>query len=179
MGLLSCTTATPEDDMAAPCNDVGQCLPGWICAQGRCVEGDSGSKGPNSVGATGGIVKGPNGVQIEVPTGALSDTIELAWLAHSSALSLPGLVDGSTQALELLAPPIEIGPAATMFSLEATIVMPVDTSSRSLSSRDVAVYHASTIAGPFIKLFGASSSTLAIGLSNGLGVFAPAMVPGN
>jgi hypothetical protein len=165
-GLISCTTSTSDEDKDAPCNDVGQCLPGWICAQGRCLEGDSGALGPNAVGPNGGMINGPNGSQIEVPTGALADSVELVFKSHSQNLNLDGL--------NVLAPLVEIGPLETSFSLDATIIIPVDTSSIAIEPNEIAVYRADSLDGPWQKLFGASSSTLAIGLTDKLGVFAAA-----
>jgi len=162
-GMIACTTATSEEDQGAPCNDIGQCLPGWICAQGQCVEGTTGNLGPNTVGPNGGTVSGPNGSQIEIPTGALASSIELSFTTHSENLTVDGL--------DPLAPLVEIGPGATAFSLEATVVVPVDTSSTSLRASDIAIYRAESTEGPWEKLFGASSSTLAIGLTNQLGIF--------
>jgi hypothetical protein len=163
VGMIACTTATPDEDQGAPCNDIGQCLPGWICAQGQCVEGTTGNQGPNSVGPNGGVVKGPNGSQIEVPTGALAAYVELTFATHSENLPISDL--------EVLAPLVEVGPDTTDLSLEATIIVPVDTSSSALTASDIAIYRAESIEGPWEKLFGASSSTLAIGLTNKLGIF--------
>ena len=47
-GVQACTTISPEDDKA-PCNDIGQCLPGWICQNGQCAQGSSGNGEANLI----------------------------------------------------------------------------------------------------------------------------------
>ena len=156
----SCTTPTDSDD-EAPCNNVGQCLPGWVCAAGRCVQGTSGKKTPNSVNSSGGIVRGLDDVSIEIPAGALSDEIEISFTKLSTSVTVQGVSPVSDV--------YEIGPTGQTFSLDATLIIPIQTSS--ISGADLAVYRSVNNGSDWEKLYGASSSTLAIGITDKLGLF--------
>ena len=156
----SCTTPTDEADQA-PCNNVGQCLPGWVCAAGRCVQGTTGKRTPNSVGTNGGVVQGVDNVSIEIPAGALAEEIEISFTKLSTAVNVQGV--------SLLSDIYEVGPSGQNFSLEATLIIPIETSS--ISGADIAVYRSINNGTDWEKLYGASSSTLAIGITDKLGLF--------
>lgn len=156
----SCTTPNDEAD-DAPCNNVGQCLPGWVCAAGRCVQGTSGKKTPNSVNSSGGTVRGLDEVSIEIPAGALSEEIEISFTKLSTSAQIQGV--------SLVTDIYEVGPSGQAFSLDATLIIPVQTSS--ISAADLAVYRSVNNGADWEKLYGASSSTLAIGITDRLGLF--------
>ena len=159
VGAFACSTAGGDDE-AAPCNNIGQCLPGWVCMSGFCNRGSSNSGTGTFVGRTGGVVRGIDGLTLEVPSGALSDEVEIVFTKLSTSIQLPGV--------EFVSSVYDIGPQEQSFSLDATLSIPTSTT---VSPAAVSIYHSINGGEDWSKLFGASSSTLAIGLTTRLGWF--------
>jgi len=107
------------------------------------------------------VVQGVDNVSIEIPAGALAEEVEISFTKLSTAVNVEGV--------SLLSDIYEVGPSGQTFSLEATLIIPIETSS--ISGADVAVYRSVNNGTDWEKLYGASSSTLAIGITDKLGLF--------
>lgn len=149
----------PPPSTEALCNPPGVCPAGFTCEpNGRCrALPDGRVVPPRTIGAAGGVVTGPDRVELEVRPNALGQNVEIVILR---VVEITGI-----DAVGAVAYQIE--PTDLRFSRDAEVRIPLPRG----AARTVRVYGAPSGAGPWRQLAGAASELLATGQTDQLGVF--------
>lgn len=117
----SCTLLVDQSvngGVAAPCEVAADCLPGYVCDEGRCAVDErpiQGTGGP--VGPAGGLVWGPDGVWLEIPQGALATTLKVEIHKGTATIPLPDV--------ELVTTTYRVVPEETALLSEARLNIPL------------------------------------------------------
>lgn len=149
----------PEDP-EAKCGNDGECLPGFICEQNVCIEGN---RGEITVGICpeGGTVAAA-GVSLEVPANAVAECVRITLRQASGGLNAAEVHELSSFWV--------FTPEGTTFSVPATVRIETDTSDLRPGEM-ITVWQSQSPTGPWASLDGTATASVAVGKTTTLGLF--------
>ena len=150
-------------DDAAPCDDQSQCLPGFVCIDNICVEGVAPPPTNMGVCPEGASLEGPDGVKLNVPPQAVGACVDITITVASRTTTIDGVT--------LLTPSYLFSPVDQQFAVSARVEIPVDVGAIPAGERPT-LYRSDLLGGDWIVVTGTPTASLAIGVTNRLGVFA-------
>lgn len=143
-------------DRLPDCDSQTPCPPGNICVDGGCLPSDA--MLTKNIGPGGGIVRGPDGVQLIVLENSVVDVVQFA-IGRASGAALNGFT--------ALSEAYQIAPANLVLDRTASVRIPA-----AEIGLDVHVYFATSAQGPWSALIGEVAGTQAVGETRVMGYFA-------
>lgn len=142
-------------ELLAKCDAQTPCVPGLICVENECLPSEA--MLTKQIGPSGGILRGPDGVQLIVRDGAVSGDVQFA-IGRAPAPSFGGITELSLA--------YQIEPASQVFDRACEVRIPTNE-----VGQDVHLYHAASETGPWTSLIGLADGAIVNGETRRLGYF--------